>query len=245
MIYVVLGMHKSGTSLVSEMLHKSGINMGNFDESLGYDSENHYERWESFILNLAMLNSRVCEHSLNLTNVINPSDLAGNIMRNLSNFIIKMNEIHKNWGFKDPRTCLTYGIWKENLSPHKIIFIYRHPAEVWLHYMQKIHPIRFIKKIFMGWKALKSWFIYNSQALKYVNLLDKDAIIINYSEIMGNSLEFRRLENFLGIKLHDSRKKTLYRSKKKTIHFFKLIVLIQKIIYSRNIFQLLDKLKEK
>ena len=31
MIYVVLGMHKSGTTLVSQILHHSGVNMGGAD----------------------------------------------------------------------------------------------------------------------------------------------------------------------------------------------------------------------
>ncbi len=46
MIYVIFGMHKSGTTLVAEMLHKSGINMGDFDESVSYDIGNQYERNE-------------------------------------------------------------------------------------------------------------------------------------------------------------------------------------------------------
>ena len=40
MIYALLGMHKSGTSLLSRILHESSINMGDFDESKGYDEVN-------------------------------------------------------------------------------------------------------------------------------------------------------------------------------------------------------------
>src|SRR5687767_9519465 len=48
MIYVILGMHKSGTTLVAKALHRSGIPMVDAeDTSRSYRDGNHYER-ESF-----------------------------------------------------------------------------------------------------------------------------------------------------------------------------------------------------
>ena len=44
MIYIVLGMHKSGTTLISEILHHSGINMTEDQNTqLNYDQGNFYE----------------------------------------------------------------------------------------------------------------------------------------------------------------------------------------------------------
>ncbi len=38
MLYVILGMHKSGTTMISEILHNSGISMGEWkDKSNNYD----------------------------------------------------------------------------------------------------------------------------------------------------------------------------------------------------------------
>ena len=39
MIYIVLGMHKSGTSLVARTLHASGVDMGEFNDSLDYEAD--------------------------------------------------------------------------------------------------------------------------------------------------------------------------------------------------------------
>lgn len=64
MIYVIMGMHKSGTSLIAETLHKSGINMGYFDEQLSYDEANHYERWHTSELNHYLLGTTPRTHSL-------------------------------------------------------------------------------------------------------------------------------------------------------------------------------------
>ena len=55
MIFVILGMHKSGTTLVSQTLHASGINMGDFDSSLTYDTNNKFERHNTQELNRDML----------------------------------------------------------------------------------------------------------------------------------------------------------------------------------------------
>ena len=43
-IYVVLGMHKSGTTLISQILHHSGVNMGGaeIETSRSYDEGNKY-----------------------------------------------------------------------------------------------------------------------------------------------------------------------------------------------------------
>ena len=58
MIYVVLGMHKSGTTLISETLHESGINMGEFSDiqqGIGYDEGHKYERRETQQINRQIL----------------------------------------------------------------------------------------------------------------------------------------------------------------------------------------------
>jgi hypothetical protein len=52
MICVFLSMHKSGTTLVSEILHHSGINMGDdIDEHVSYDRGNKYEHESTLGLN--------------------------------------------------------------------------------------------------------------------------------------------------------------------------------------------------
>jgi hypothetical protein len=62
MIYVVLGMHKSGTTLVSQLLHQSGISMGeDFGEGRDYDDaggEGKWERRESFLIDLEIVGCR-------------------------------------------------------------------------------------------------------------------------------------------------------------------------------------------
>ncbi|MGM0484512.1 MAG: hypothetical protein ACQERI_08185, partial [Candidatus Krumholzibacteriota bacterium] len=64
MIFVLLGMHKSGTTLISRMLHESGINMcGEPCGEASYDAGNKYERLEFLIYNTAMLDIRISTFS--------------------------------------------------------------------------------------------------------------------------------------------------------------------------------------
>ena len=58
MVHVVLGMHKSGTTLVSQMLHQSGIAMvEEADAAAGYDDGNQWEREATKLVNHTLLGS--------------------------------------------------------------------------------------------------------------------------------------------------------------------------------------------
>jgi len=69
MIYVILGMHKSGTTLISQILHKSGINMGEFNEDVSYDQGNQHERPAAQKINREILKCGDA-HSLDVINSV-------------------------------------------------------------------------------------------------------------------------------------------------------------------------------
>ena len=53
--FIILGMHKSGTTLVSQMLHQSGIAMVSDVDDRSYDQGNHFERLSTNMLNKQLL----------------------------------------------------------------------------------------------------------------------------------------------------------------------------------------------
>ena len=55
MIYVVLGMGNSGTSLLARTLHASGIHMGDGVDTISYDEGGYGERRKFRELNRSML----------------------------------------------------------------------------------------------------------------------------------------------------------------------------------------------
>lgn len=236
MKYIVLGMHKSGTTLVSKMLHESGINMGLFDEKLSYDKGNQYERHETLSINMQIL---ACGDNLSI-DVTKTADkqkiLSDNrICRQIKKLIDKLNNEYNFWGFKDPRTCLTFPIWDTFLGQYKIIFIYRDPIEMYLHYTKKVSPFRLIRKMINSWKSITAWYIYNNEARGIVVNSKNESFIIQYSNLMDDDHELSRLEKFVGVHLVDCRKESLYRSKRRKKILYALCAFAQRIFLNRDI----------
>ncbi len=210
MIYIVLGMHKSGTTLVSQILHHSGINMGEFDENVHYDKGNKYERESSFQLDLDLLG----------TSSDKVLDLAGGEIPPLSDtqrqrmqaVIAEGAATGGDWGMKDPRMCLTYERWREELPPHKIIFVFRDPAQVWPRY-KWLGKRKYGTNFNRAYSYLHRWQEHNRNVSRF--LLDgaQERVVLDYHELMVGDAEFGRLQHFVGRPLEDRRKKELYRSK--------------------------------
>lgn len=211
MVYVVLGMHKSGTTLVAEILHKSGIPMiGDKDGDPSYDKGIKYERVSTANLNKDILNSWDVE-SFNIrgSENLNLSDQKRNRMIEI---IRECQSRSDDWGFKDPRTCLTYQLWDSQLPEHRLIAIYRQPTQVWLHY-------RSWRYIFGTWKVLGAWKMYNRRIIDILRTAQRDYIVLDYERLMSERGEFERLSRFVGREIIDARKESAYRkrSKKSTL----------------------------
>ncbi len=129
MVYLVLGMHKSGTTLVAEILHKSQISMvDEVQSNLSYEGDK-FERKTTNEINKELLKA---SHSLTWADqsLQCTDEQAGRIRQ----MIAVCENKYTAWGFKDPRTCLTYHIWKQILPDHKILIVYRNPYQVMAHY---------------------------------------------------------------------------------------------------------------
>ncbi len=212
MVYVILGMHKSGTTLVSQILHHSDINMGEFDDQVSYDGGNQYERISTYELNLDILGWKD-----DLTLYVRPPHelcLSAAQRTRMSQIIQKCQQTYTHWGFKDPRTCLTYPVWAEELPEHKIIAIYRSPNEIWPRYRydgwREYHtnPHR-------AWNFINRWCEYNEGIVKYLHQTKLDYMVLSYRRLMAEPAEFKRLQDFVGLKLNDQRRAGLYRSQPK------------------------------
>jgi hypothetical protein len=131
LIYVILGMHKSGTTLVSQILHQSGINMVDeaISENASYDQGDFYERQSARQVNEAILKPK----SLSLFDIVplKTLEMSAAERSQMQAMIRDCAQKYSDWGFKDPRTCLTYPLWASELPEHKIIAIYRSPDELW------------------------------------------------------------------------------------------------------------------
>ena len=245
MIYIVLGMHKSGTTLVAEILHESGIPMGNFDASVGDDEGNKYEMLEPHDLNIEMLGYDYGESSLNISKIIKgPQEVKPEILKKMTEFVEKTNRRWQDWGFKDPRTCLTYSVWKTQIPRHKLVIIFRNPTKLWQHYK----PKRFLKvfhSLIICWKAIRGWYIHNREILKILQAGHEDAIVVRYADVMQDDRFFRALCEFVGHPLQDCRNLALYRHKaEKRDRLFDLMLFFQKRFLGRDVWGLYEDLRK-
>lgn len=148
MIYPVLGFHKSGTSMLAQTLHKSGIPMSENNASL----DNKYEdrTAKAITKDVLGINPAWTNHSLMLPTPINPD----HHLPAAKSYITDRNKA-ADWGFKFPSVLLCWSsLWRpalESIAPTQIrpIGIFRSPFWTWFHYHTKQHAPS--EKIFSAW----------------------------------------------------------------------------------------------
>jgi hypothetical protein len=209
MVHVVLGMHKSGTTLVAQMLHQSGIAMvEEADATIGYDDGNQWEREATKHVNHMLLGSAGL-YSLHARRCgpLRTTDEAAARMRSI---VEECSARHADWGFKDPRTCLTYDAWSGALPPHRLIVVYRRPEEAWTHYWNSTRGSR---RLTVLREFLPRWCEYNAAILRTLETTSVPSIVLHYSRLMDDDHEFDRLQAFLGRDLSDQRRPGMRRSR--------------------------------
>src|SRR5215472_15533357 len=137
-IVLVVGMHRSGTSLCSHILSALGVDMvDDVGVNLGND-RGHWERWEIVEFHdriLGLFNrdywGRLHDFALPVAWWADPR--VAQIRREMIGFL--QGRMGEGWfGFKDPRTVRLMPVWYQilrelKLSP-KVVFCLRNPAQV-------------------------------------------------------------------------------------------------------------------
>jgi hypothetical protein len=139
---ILLGMHRSGTSLLSKILGQFGIHMGN---RLGKLNETNFfldidilllELFHGFwdyplsMENIFQNNSKAIKNiNFELRNWINSYRFYKNYVgiRNFKKFYL---ERATPWGWKNPRSTVTWPFWFDVFKSPKFIFIYRNGIDV-------------------------------------------------------------------------------------------------------------------
>lgn len=122
----ILGMHRSGTSLVAQMLSDCGLYLGKrLMDGNPSNLGGHFETWDAVEINdqlLAQAGGDWAHPPRELGSGAEQRPRMQAFLDTLSAFPVA--------GWKDPRTVLTFGLWKELLGPHRIVACLRHPYHV-------------------------------------------------------------------------------------------------------------------
>ena len=136
---IIAGMHRSGTSMVTNILQKLGLTIGSKldsnHESIFFQRINIWmmsllgSSWDS-PKNFGNIDRDVKENIIIQLNKLLDSR-TNSLYFGWSSIIKKgsFSEIDRPWGWKDPRNTFTMNIWKEVFPNLKSIYIIRHPID--------------------------------------------------------------------------------------------------------------------
>jgi len=131
----IIGMHRSGTSMVARLLHLCGLYLGPEDQLVPPGDGNPTGFWE----NRAMdeVNEAVLAHLSGGWDFLLPpmpvgweADPGLERLRHRAAEIIKSLSRKEPWGWKDPRASITLPFWKALIPDLKIVVCLRDPVEV-------------------------------------------------------------------------------------------------------------------
>jgi hypothetical protein len=189
----IVGMHRSGTSLLAQLLQRSGLYLGSEDRLFGPSPDNPDGYWEH--TGFHNLNDSVLA-ALGGTwdappvvparweedpRLAAPAAEARQLLGEFSG--------RKPWGWKDPRTSLTLSLWLELIPDLKVIICIRNPLEVACS-VQRRDRLSYST-------AIRLWQLYNNQA---VQAPAAARIVVAYEQLLSvPEPELARVLRFVGI----------------------------------------------
>ena len=170
--FMVLGMHRSGTSLLTGLLYQAvGYKFGGHLHKGGENPRGFFERFDVVGQNSAWMNEQGIDWPTNVEDfswerAVRDKESGAVPFKGgarASKFF--NNPSNAPWLQKDPRMCITLNVWrnlgKEVLAKEPaIVFTYRHPLEV----AKSVHK-RAGNRIRMH-AAFRLWIVYNTRAVQ-------------------------------------------------------------------------------
>src|SRR5215472_4432307 len=166
----VAGAHRSGTSMLTRLLHCCGLELGPESELMPPQADNPEGFWEH--LGFVALNDQVLSE---LGGAWDLPPAANEDFRNTrldplrlkARLLIEQFESANVWGWKDPRNSLTLPFWQQLLPRLKTLVVVRNPLEV-AHSMGERNGTSYSF-------GLRLWEIYNRRLVEAAN--GKDLLI--------------------------------------------------------------------
>jgi hypothetical protein len=166
--FIVLGMHRSGTSMLSGLLVTScdykvgGPLIGaSFDNEKGF-----YERIDMVLQNDEFMNQQGVYWSSNVINYDYEKALADKENKAITfdhgkpGLDFLNNPDNAPWLQKDPRMCITLKTWLKLMDKAPaVVFTYRHPLQVAMSLKKR-------ERNFPMEKGLRLWIVYNMRAIQ-------------------------------------------------------------------------------
>jgi hypothetical protein len=211
MIVIVLGMHRSGTSALAGTLHHNNISMG--DEKDFFPppmKENPKGFYENNVFR--QLNDKILEYNNYKVKSFDPYtipnfnlDVSDDSWKKMVHAITYYSLNYVNWGFKDPRNCITLWPWIRCFrylnkgDSIKIILCYRNPEEVRKSMLRRGNKENLHEKQF---KVLANK--YYDVAISSLIMADIPFLAVQFDKMINNPVDtFRDVSNYLEYDIKD------------------------------------------
>ncbi|NDY57944.1 hypothetical protein G3N56_14505, partial [Desulfovibrio sulfodismutans] len=194
---MVLGMHRSGTSVLAGCLHILGIELGT--DMMPANARNEIGYWENenlMTIHEVLLRQLGCSWDMvgSLPADWLESAAGQKAKQRLKSFLDRTFRTDKLWAVKDPRLSMLFPLWAEVLEQRNekpgLIVIVRHPDEVAASLAKRdTMDIR---------KGLLLWFAYNRET--FAACRARPHVVITYDQLLGDPLAtLDTIEKKLGI----------------------------------------------
>src|SRR5437764_9402426 len=210
----ITGAHRSGTSMLTRLLHGCGLYLGPNDALMPPQADNPDGFWEhlSFVaLNDELLEALGGAWDLPPKSNESLSDERLDVLRPKARLLIEGFQSAQIWGWKDPRNSLTLPFWEDLLPGLKTLIIVRNPLEV-AYSMRKRNGTSYAF-------GLRLWEIYNRRLIEAAGKHDR--LLTHYDLFFENAgKELQRIANFVGLpdaKIHSTAE--LVATKRRHTHF--------------------------
>ncbi|SEJ01079.1 hypothetical protein SAMN04487995_3017 [Dyadobacter koreensis] len=219
---IIAGMHRSGTSLITQWLYRCGLHVGEnlLGSGIGND-DGHYEDIVFYDFQRKLLTNKNI-HDSGFTAECVPR-LDPEEKKALKNIINRKNSLFEEWGWKDPRTCLFLRDYQELIPNAFYLVVFRDWRSTVSSMISRTYKVEYagneiIKK---GWFVefrkkrayqkrirklcsdhasffLRIWIFYNKEILDSIERVSKEHYtVINYNLLLkSDKAVFTQLKNY-------------------------------------------------
>lgn len=177
---IVLGMHRSGTSMVTRILNLLGASLGPEEYIVAPDAKNpagYWERADVFGINEELL--RAAGKSWDRPDGFDPASVpaeAIQLFHERARAIVANLNPFTPWVMKDPRLCILFPLWRPMLERPLCLVACRNPIDV-------AHSLRARDGIPLH-RGLALWELYTRSALAAT--MDVPRLLVSYDAILAD-----------------------------------------------------------
>ena len=235
-VLVVVGMHRSGTSMITQWLYRSGFHLGDQLNGPGVgNAEGHFEDMDFVTFHEAVLKAQGLPESGLIDEPVKSLSLLEK--EKLKALIAIKNKVNDEWGWKDPRTCLFLPIYQQLIPNAFYLIIVRDFASsvssiinrifakrdkkkrggidglIW----QKIKGPRKRNELYhsLATQYLKVWITYNECIVTHIKKLPKSSyVVLDYTALLKDDQPvFSHLTQAWKFRLNYVKFKQIYKQK--------------------------------